>query len=266
MTALPAHYLIAFNTATESDNKIHDDDVAGRFGFTGGLVPGVDVFAYLAHLPVQRWGRDWLSQGSIHAKFLKPVYDGDEATAHGEMDGDDRMTLSVTARGVLCATGSATRIEKGPAPAILPAADLCERSSRPKASPDSLLPGAVLGTLHDVYLHDEGARHLHDVREDGALFDGGRIANPAWILRRANYVLDANVQLGPWIHTESRVRLHGLLEDGESFETRAVVAGNVEKGGRLIVELDITIAARDRLIMSGKHWAIYEPRQVRERA
>jgi hypothetical protein len=33
----------AFNTAKASENKIHDDAVARRFGFGGGLVPGVDV-------------------------------------------------------------------------------------------------------------------------------------------------------------------------------------------------------------------------------
>src|SRR5688572_16197226 len=47
----------AFNTATSSENKIHDDAVASRFGFTGGLVPGVDVFAYLAHMPMAAWGK-----------------------------------------------------------------------------------------------------------------------------------------------------------------------------------------------------------------
>ena len=29
----------AFNTAKESENRIHDDSIAKRFGFTGGLVP-----------------------------------------------------------------------------------------------------------------------------------------------------------------------------------------------------------------------------------
>jgi hypothetical protein len=29
----------AFNTATASQNRIHDDEVAQRFGFRGGLVP-----------------------------------------------------------------------------------------------------------------------------------------------------------------------------------------------------------------------------------
>jgi acyl dehydratase len=72
--------LVAFNTATASENKIHADDVAGRFGFTGGLVPGVDVFAYMAEAPVALWGRDWLSRGRIRARFGKPVYDGDDTT------------------------------------------------------------------------------------------------------------------------------------------------------------------------------------------
>lgn len=262
MTAL-THHLIAFNTATASENKIHDDEVAGRFGFTGGLVPGVDVFAYAAHIPVAHWGRDWLSQGAMHMRFVKPVYDGDETTAHGETDGDDRLTLSVTARGVTCASGSATRVEAGPVPGLLPAAELPPEAERPKASPESLKPGQVLGTLHEVYLHDAGLQHLKDTREDPALFDGGAIANPAWLLRRWNYVLAANVRLGPWIHSESRIRLHDLLRDGEAVETRAVVADNVEKGGHLIVSLDITMIAHHRIIASGRHWAIYEPRQVR---
>ena len=49
MNAAPlAPYRVsAFNTAHDSENKIHDDDVARRFGFQGGLVPGVEVYAYM---------------------------------------------------------------------------------------------------------------------------------------------------------------------------------------------------------------------------
>jgi acyl dehydratase len=79
--------LTAFNTATASENKIHDDAVASRFGFTGGLVPGVDVFAYLAHMPMAAWGKDWLGGGFMQARFVKPVYDGDTATVSSEEKG-----------------------------------------------------------------------------------------------------------------------------------------------------------------------------------
>ena len=40
----------AYNTSKLSENKIHDDTVARKFGFSGGLVPGVDVMAYMMHL------------------------------------------------------------------------------------------------------------------------------------------------------------------------------------------------------------------------
>src|SRR5882757_6395109 len=40
----------AYNTAKQSENKMHDDTVAKRFGFSGGLVPGVDVMAYMMHM------------------------------------------------------------------------------------------------------------------------------------------------------------------------------------------------------------------------
>ena len=58
MTApLPAAYEVrAHNGAAASENKIHDDTVAQRFGFRGALVPGVAVFAYMAHLPVEALG------------------------------------------------------------------------------------------------------------------------------------------------------------------------------------------------------------------
>ena len=51
--ALGPYRVEAFNTAKESENKIHDDTIARRFGFEGGLVPGVDVYAYMTHLPVR---------------------------------------------------------------------------------------------------------------------------------------------------------------------------------------------------------------------
>ena len=77
----------AFNTAKASENKMHDDAVARKFGFSGGLVPGVDVMAYMMHLPVAAWGRAFLERGLIEARFVKPVYDGEIAEVSGEPRG-----------------------------------------------------------------------------------------------------------------------------------------------------------------------------------
>ena len=78
------HRVSAYNTSKHSENKMHDDTVAKRYGFIGGLVPGVDVMAYMMHLPVAKWGRAFLERGLIEARFVKPVYDGELADVTGE--------------------------------------------------------------------------------------------------------------------------------------------------------------------------------------
>src|SRR5471030_14113 len=105
----------AYNTSKHSENKMHDDTVAKRYGFSGGLVPGVDVMAYMMHVPVAKWGRAFLERGLIEARFVKPVYDGEIADVTGE-ERDGVLAIEVRSRGQLCATGSASL--PGSAPSI----------------------------------------------------------------------------------------------------------------------------------------------------
>src|ERR1700728_524345 len=108
----------AYNTAVASDNKIHDDSVARRFGFRGGLVPGVEVYAYMAHMPVARWGRAWLESGEADCRFLKPVYDGAIARVIATRE-SDVLALRVDSGGECCATGRASMpSDKRRAPAV----------------------------------------------------------------------------------------------------------------------------------------------------
>ena len=88
----------AYNTAAASDNKIHDDCVARRFGFSGGLVPGVEVYAYMAHMPVARWGRAWLERGCADCRFWKPVYDAALARITAAEE-SGALTLTVESAG-----------------------------------------------------------------------------------------------------------------------------------------------------------------------
>jgi len=101
---LQPYHVSANNTAKASENKIHDDATARRFGFAGGLVGGVHVYAYMTHLPVEHWGRAWLERGTGDCKFAKPVYEGDIAEITAEVTGDG-LTMKVHSHGELCATG-----------------------------------------------------------------------------------------------------------------------------------------------------------------
>src|SRR3982074_660498 len=118
MTSRPEAYRVsAYNTAKLSENKMHDDIVAKRFGFSGGLVPGVDVMAYMMHLPVRKWGRAFLERGLIEGRFVKPVYDGEIAEVRGEESGGV-LSIAVESRGQLCATGSASMPASAPSISI----------------------------------------------------------------------------------------------------------------------------------------------------
>src|SRR6516162_1792861 len=111
--ALTPYCVEAFNTAKVSENKIHDDAVARRFGFGGGLVPGVDVYAYMTHLPVVRWGRAWLERGAAECRFQKPVYDGDIATA-AAAETTEGLDLRLESHGELYAIGRASLPDRVP--------------------------------------------------------------------------------------------------------------------------------------------------------
>ena len=74
--ALTPYTVKAVNTSTDSDNKIHDDATAKKYGFAGGLVPGVTVYAYMTQPLAATFGAAWLQRGTANVRFVKPVLDG----------------------------------------------------------------------------------------------------------------------------------------------------------------------------------------------
>ena len=111
------HEVSAYNLSAASENKIHDDSVAKKFGFEGGLVPGVEVYAYMTHLPVTHFGPDWLTRGGAEARLRKPVYDGRQAVAAATIEADGALAMTVKMDDLLCATGRADMpLEMAPPP------------------------------------------------------------------------------------------------------------------------------------------------------
>ncbi len=265
MTRLADHCVTAFNTSWESDNKIHDDAVARRLGFAGGLVPGVDVYAYMTHAPVAHWGREWLERGYIEARFTKPVYDGAETVVTATLNDDGAMALAVESGGSTCAVGTAGMNADRPATRLADFPRVEVPAPVPAANPESLAAGVALGAIDDEPARGGQPDYLRDVREDQTIFAEDGLVHPGYLLRRANFVLRQNVTLGPWIHVESRLWNIRALSVDEPFTTRAVVLGNYEKNGHLFVDLDVAIVARDRdPVCRVRHKAIYVPRQLRE--
>ena len=263
---VPAAYQVnAFNTAAASDNKIHDDKVARQFGFRGGLVPGVEVYAYMAHMPVARWGRVWLESGQMECRFLKPVYDGAVARVTAREDGDE-LVLSVESAGEHCAKGCAlVPSDQRPAPGVdaLPAGT--PPATRPQASETSLAPGRAPGITPLTIDRSMLSTYLDDIRETEPIYLTEGLVHPGQVLRLANMALVQNVVLGPWIHVGSKVRNYTAVRLGEQLTLCSEIKSNVVSKGHAIVEFDaIVIADGERSVAEITHTAIWRPRQTSE--
>ena len=260
------HTVQALNLSANSENRIHDDAVARRFGFEGGLVPGVEVYAYMMNPVVRHFGPDWLRSGTAGCRLLKPVYDGREAVVSARPDAAGGLELAVRSAGMTCASGTASLpVSSAGAHADIPHAPMT--GERPPASPATLPEGAVLGTFVQDMAPELMEDYLDGARETLAIYRDARLVHPGWILRLANRALSENVTLGPWMHVGSTVRNLDSAHWGERLHARSRVTRNHEHKGHLFVELDVVVLREDETPVARiDHVSIYRPRQVSDAA
>ena len=261
MTRRLEYRVSAYNTSKQSENKIHDDAVARRFGFSGGLVPGVDVMAYMMHLPVTTWDRAFLDRGLIEARFVKPVYDGETAEVRGE-ERDGVLSIEVVSRGQLCATGSASLLLSGPEISIADYREVAAVAERRPVDANSYQVGKWLGTVPRDWAGDAAKQYLADIREADPIFAREGLGHPGLLQRVMNKVLVDNAILGPWIHVGSRMQLLSAAKTGDVLTARAKVTGNYDRKGHRFVELDAMVVANGITPLAHcRHIAIYQPRE-----
>jgi hypothetical protein len=265
MSDLANWHGVAFNHATESENRIHADDVAKQYGFRGGLVPGVTVYAYLVTPAVRVWGLDWLTSGTASVVLRKPLYDGAEFDVSVGAEANDEYAVElVDAEGVLCAHG---RI--GPPGAAV--GETARRGDAP-AGPVEQIPEATRPQLERLRESGLGAvtfewpgrtdfeRYTRDLEAmpDCVRPDRGGYAHPGYTLGIANWALSRNVRLGPWIHVQSDVRNHAPIPRGSRLVAEARVTDLFARGGHEFVDLDVAVYIEpDQLALFAQHRAIY---------
>src|ERR1044071_2229273 len=263
MRMLPGYRVRARNTAADSENRIHDDSVAASYGFRGGLVPGITVYAYMTVPLVERFGMDWLERGSMQVKFHQPFYDGEDVIVRCELDQDsDPMRISVRAErndGTVCATALATVNDPSN---WLGEASVAEYSdaalppveSSPLASRESLIPGAPLGTLEQTFsLPDEALLESLDERLP-IYYGSAAVAHPLSFLRPANEILMSNFKLGPWIHASSDVINRSVVRSGDVISVRGRIRECFERKGHEFVVLDVLAVGNEfRIVQQVRH-------------
>lgn len=264
---LPEYRITARNTSRQSENLIHDDATARRYGFAGGgLVPGVTVYAYLTHPLVAAFGRAWIERGTATVRFVKPIFEGNRVIISGSVTGREGagVSMAVTARaegGEECATMSAAIPAGLPTPVNLAAyREVALPAERPAATREHLLAASDLGTPVTPYDVARAGDYLAKVDEPLALYrEPDAPVHPGFYLEQSNRALSGNVRVGPWIHAGSAVRHLGQAHVGDTLRTLGKVRSLYEKKGREFVELDLVIVVgqRPRPVAHVLHTAIY---------
>ncbi len=274
---LPGERRRAHNTSAASENKIHDDAVARRYGFSGGLVPGATSYAYLASWLTRTLGPQWAAYGSAAISLVKPVYEGEDVRLGGRVTavaGDAaRGTLALdcwvegldgTRRAIATAAlawGEPHPAEPWPAFARrdLPPR---RREARPPISAATAPVGEPLPPVALPMDAVARTRYLDDIEEPQPLFRatspfGGPLVHPGWYLHAANRVLSENFALGPWIHTRSEVRhLAPAIADG-TYRGYGQITAAFEKRGHEYVTVDVLIVdGNERPVARVLHTAI----------
>jgi acyl dehydratase len=251
----------AYNTSKHSENKMHDDTVAKRYGFSGGLVPGVDVMAYMMHLPVAKWGRDFLERGLIEARFTKPVYDGELTDVTGQ-ESNGVLALQVESRDELCATGTASLPAAAPSFSLSNYVEVAAVGERKPVNGTSYALDKWLGAVPRSWPTEAAKEYLADIRETEAIYARDGLGHPGLLPRVMNKVLVDNAIMGPWIHVGTRMQLLSAARIGDELTARAKVVGNYDKKGHRFVELDALVIANGRTALAHcHHIAIYQPRE-----
>jgi hypothetical protein len=261
----PIHRFTAFNSARGSDNPLHKDDAARSLGYAAGLVPGVDMYAYLTYAPVRKWGARWIQEGSASISLLKPVYEGDVCEILVVHESDAELLAELRCDGSVKAIGTFKMDATGAVQALISAVPPIRPALNPRPAADevSLAVGTILGTITRTLPTADSPAFLNDMRDDLPLYAKEAVVHPGYLLRMCNWALSQNVVLGPWIHTGSEIQNHATAHLDEALQARPVVRANYMDKGHRWVEAEIVIVGdKDRVISTVRHIAIYEPRPV----
>src|SRR5579859_1300424 len=247
---------VARNFASASENKIHDDEEARRYGLKGGLVGGVSLYAYASELIVALLGPGWLQSGRASVRFVKPVYDGETVSivaTRGSPASSDGLRLEYAIfgpEGQTCVLGDAAI-----GGSMAPAAEwnyapwpgrASLHGARPALTASSVPLGVALDP-HTVVFDPETVQQYADDHEDaGPWYRGGSvfglpIVPPGLIAGQVARLLRENFEYGPSVHTGSEIQHLAVPLAGGAYTVDAAIVDRFEKRGSDYLVADVPV-------------------------
>lgn len=253
------HQPIARNFSHSSENRIHSDDIARTFGFTGALVPGVAVFGHMTYPLTNELGVGWLGHSHVGLRLLKPAYHGDQLAV--TLDQIDDQTYRVECRnaaGVLLADLSVVL------PLTLPPVD--QRASMPgapkAAEREEIRWGAIdidvpFAAVDWMPNEADNRTYTEQLSDDLPVYRAG-IVHPHLIQHWCNHALVRRFVLPAWIHVGTDMTFRRILKVGDAVQIRAIPIEKWERKGHEFIKLYIAFMVDGAPAVEAVHTAIYK--------
>lgn len=259
---------IALNTAPDSSNRIHGDELAQQYGFEGGLVPGVTVSAYLVHPVVEQWGLDWLNQGYANCRVTSPLYDKERFTVDLNLLSDTHCSTSLIKSNDLISANAEVSITKDlPVPPI--------RRNDPIVNQDYIPPNASLEVWKQLELEGCKAFRFYWGEEDPLTYlrenselpmllqpEKEGYSNFSFLLGCSNWSLAGNAYMNPWVHLQTISQNYKPVPLGTGIISEMKIKNFYEKKGHEFIDVDVHLFDErdDSCIMTINLLAIFKLR------
>ncbi len=254
---MSSYAVTARNFSTSSENRIHSDDIARKFGFKGALVPGVAVYGHLTYLLAERFGAEWLEHSVDNLRLLKPAYHDDRLSFELIEDNGQHEVRCSNAGGELLATLSSTLPERLPAaePESIFDGNL-KLPERVEICWDNVEPGQPFGPWEVVITEELNQRYTSEVADPLPFYD--TYAHPHLLLSLANTALTKEYVMPTWIHVGSETRHRAALKVGDTVTLRTVPLEKWQKKGHEFISLYVSLWRGDELTTDTRHTAIFK--------
>jgi len=253
------------NDALTSENKIHSDDIAKKFGFTGALVSGVSVFGHMTHPLVKAYGQDWLSSSIAEVKFIKPAYVDDLLSVEVESvsDTDKRrhlVTLALNQNGDTLARMESWQPDQQPPAKSYPNATQTKGEvSREEIHWDKIQLNQFAPEYEFCLSIDQHNHSLTMMRDELGIYHqtSSPVVHPYVLLKECNQALMRMFILPAWIHVGSKMKLHRQIKVGETVNVQTIPTDKWENKGHQFITLDVIFTVAGELAWEVSHTAIF---------
>jgi acyl dehydratase len=256
---MSAYQSVAINHSQAHENRIHSDDVARAYGFTGALVPGVAVFGHMTHPLTTQLGLDWLGHSTVALRLLKPAYNGDRLSIPLTQTGEfSYLVECYNSAGVLLA--QVTAVLPPELPAIDPRSRIAGAATRPtrvEIAWDVIDVDVPFAAHAWTPTPEENARYTNELSDDLPVYRTG-VVHPHLIQHWCNQMLVRRFILPAWIHVGTEMTFRRVLKVGDAIDVRAIPIEKWERKGHEFIKLYLAFLVDGTPAVEAYHTAIYK--------